>query len=146
MSFQDQDTMVSEDQDLAQTAGTYVSTNSIDLGLSTIQPGMRTAGYANHWMDVYITETFTTGGGAATIQAQLISDDAANLGSPTVIATGVEFALADAVAGATLASFFISLKEIDERHLGVQYIIGTATTTAGTATASVVETPRSNNR
>lgn len=141
----DKQTLLSDSQDLAQAAGTYLSTNSIDLGAAGTMPnGFQSRGTAPHDIGrspypphilVQVDETFTSGG-AATLQVKLITDDAAALGSPTIIHSTEAIALATLVAG---YQFRIALPVgIAERYLGVQYVIATATTTAGKVTAALV--------
>jgi hypothetical protein len=141
----DKQNLLSDDQDLAQTAATYLCTNAIDLGVpgtdslgNTVRKDL---GRGNHVeLLVQITETFTSGG-AATLKVQLITDDAAALGSPTILQSTEAIALATLVAG---YQFRISVPVgVAERYLGVQYVIGTATTTAGKVTAGIVDARQS---
>lgn len=136
--------LFSDDQNLAQVAGTYLSTNSLDLGLpGTIPAAFQAVGsmYKNAAEQdfmaimVQVTTTFTSGG-AATLQVNLISDDAAALGSPTILHSTPAIALATLVAG---YRFRIGIPpRIAEQYLGIQYVIGTATTTAGNVTAGLL--------
>lgn len=139
--YLDKQTLLSDDQDLSQAAGTYVSTNTIDLGTAGTIPHLG----GTPLMDIgrgnepdllcQITETFTSGG-AATLTVQLIQSANADLSSPTILQTTPALALATLVAG---YQFRLRIPPgISARYLGVQYVIGTATTTAGTVTAGIV--------
>ena len=118
-------------QSVAAAAGTIVSTDSIDMLTAVDNPGRAFALRAYAVMTAALTS-----GGAATIQCQLIESANSNLSSPTVLATGPQLALAAAAAGAKLLD--VPLPDTSARYLGFQYIIGTATTTGGTATAGIV--------
>lgn len=140
----DLQTILSDDQNLAQAAGTYLSTNAIDLGAAgTVPAGFQARGTPPHdigrgamvELEVQVTETFTSGG-AGTLQAKIITDDDAALGSPTILQSSEAIALATLVAG---YKFRLALPVgIAERYLGVQYVIATAAMTAGKVTAGLV--------
>lgn len=137
----DKQNMFSENQDLSQDAGSYLSTNTIDRGAtgstafhgSPVNDIGRTRGLE---LMCQITETFTSGG-AATLQVQLVSADNAALDSNlTVLSETPAYALAALTAG---KQFPISFGPgITQRYLGLRYVIGTATTTAGTVSAGFV--------
>lgn len=122
----------SNNQSVAAAAGTIVSTDSIDLLSAADNPGRS----GMPLRAIAVLTAAVTSGGAATIQAQLIESANSNLSSPNVLATGPQLALAAAVAGAKLLD--VPLPDTSQRYLGFQYIIGTATTTGGTATAGIV--------
>lgn len=138
----DKQLLLSDGQDLSQVAGTYLSTNTIDLTTAGTVPAAFQAvgnfpadlGRSMRHLElvVQVDETFTSGG-AATLQVQVITDGDAALGSPTVIQSSDTIALATLVAG---YRFRVAVPPgLAERYLGVQYVIGTATTTAGTCSA-----------
>jgi hypothetical protein len=122
----------SNNQSIAAAAGTIVSTDSIDMLSALDNPGRSGVPLRA----IAVLTTTVTSGGAATVQAQLIESANSNLSSPTVLATGPQLALAAAVAGAELLD--VPLPDTSARYLGFQYIIGTATTTAGAVTAGIV--------
>lgn len=140
----DKETLLSDSQDLAQVAGTYVSTNSIDLGVAGTPPaGFQARGTQPHDIGrsrkaqllVQVDETFTSGG-AATVKAELIMSANADLSSPTILESTQAIALATLVAG---YQFRLGVPVgITARYLGVQFVIGTATTTAGKVTAALL--------
>lgn len=138
----DRQLLLSENQDLSQNTGTYVSTNTIDLLATGVIPGrlgglpVSDIGRGNApELLVQVTETFTSGT-SSTVQAQLITSATDNLGSPTVIASTAAIAHATLVAG---YQFRLAVPPgIAQRYLGVQYVIGGAATTAGTVTAGIV--------
>lgn len=118
----DKNLMFSEDQDLAQVAGSYASTNVIDL--QDVKKGEGTP------IEVLcqITETFTSGG-AATLTVALQTDDNASFSSATTYTIESTVALASLVAGKQFAIRI--LPNNMERYARMYYTIGTATTTAG---------------
>ncbi len=147
MIFSDQ-LKFSTDQDLSQVAGTYASTNIINTGT----PGTVYAAAAALGRDVgkgnpvnvlvQVTEVFTSGG-AATLQFQIESaDNAAFSTNNEVIAESRAYALAELVAG---KQFEVQYLPNDCRqYIRVNYVIGTATTTAGTCTAGIVHGVQTN--
>lgn len=132
----------SNNQDLSQVAATYASTNIIDTG----SPGTVYGAAAALAKDagpghpipvlVQVTETFTSGG-AATLQVQIETDtDEGMATNNEVIAQSRVYALAELVAGMQFEVQYLPNRA--RQFLRVNYIIGTATTTAGTCTAGIV--------
>lgn len=131
----------SKDQDLAQVAGTYLSTNSIDLGTvgTDVQGGSPLAdpGRSPVGLLAQVTTAFTSAG-AATVQLQVVmADDAALTSNLVVLASTDAIPKATLVAGYKFRIASLPLG-ITKRYLGVQYVIGTATTTAGKITSGLV--------
>ena len=122
-----------ENQDLAQVAGTYQSTNSVDLGT-----GFREVGTGNplHCF-CQVTETVTSGA-AATIVARLIESANADLSSGDVVMQTPAIELATMVAGYKFRLGSVPPGTVLKRYLGYEFVIGTATTTAGTITSGFV--------
>lgn len=136
----DKQNMFSEAQDLAQAAGNYLSTNTIDLGSpgSPVVGGIVSDVGRGMPLEVIcqITETFTSGG-AATVQAQLVMADNAALSSNlTILDETPAIALATLIAGYQFRLRAIP-QGITKRYLGMRYVIGTATTTAGEITSGL---------
>jgi hypothetical protein len=160
MALIDLQNVLSDGQDLAQSAGTYVSTNTLDLtgGAGGAAQGAAIGVMPAHFgtaitdkgrgrpvhLVVRITETFTSAG-AATVKAQLISSASANLGTPTVLGSSEAIALATLVKGYQFRVAGVLPKGIAQRYLGVQYVIGTATTTAGKCDAYLSFDPADDN-
>lgn len=115
-------------QSLINAIGTYVSTDSIDL-LSAIDNPGRT--YSP--LRAYSVLTTATVGGS--VQAQLISSAASNLGSPTVLASGPVVA-AGAAAGTRLLD--VPLPDVAQQYIGFQYVITVGAMTAGAVTSAIV--------
>ncbi len=139
----DKQNMFSEAQSVGTAIATVVSTNSIDLGAAGTTPTGAAIGYdIGKSGDVRIlcqvTSTVTSGG-AATIQAQLVMSDNANLSSPTVLQETTVIALATLIAGYQFRLNTIPAG-ITKRYLGMQYVVGTAAPTAGTITSGIVLT------
>ncbi|MFV1850118.1 MAG: Bbp16 family capsid cement protein [Thalassospira sp.] len=134
--------MFSDDQDVSQAAGTYNSTNAIDTGAPGTVYGAaaalaRNVGPGNPVpILVQLTETVTSGG-AATMQFQIeTADEEAFDTTNVVVAQSRVYALADLVAG---LQFGVAVLPNDmKRFIRVNYVIGTATTTAGLAKAGIV--------
>lgn len=139
----DKETLLSDSQDLAQVAGTYVSTNSIDLGAAgTVPGGFQARGGPGHDIGrspkakilVQVDESFV--GATATVKVDLITSASANLGTPTILESTQAIPVATLIAG---YQFRLALPVgVTQRYLGVQYTIATATTTAGKCTAALV--------
>jgi hypothetical protein len=137
----DAQNLFSDKQSVAMAAGNALSTNVIDLGVagtpvlggslaSDIGRGLSPELYAQ-------VVTTVTSGGAATLQVQLINADSADLATNPVILTQT-----DVLALATLAAgyqfrFGTVPPGVTKRYLGLKYIVGTATTTAGNVTAGI---------
>lgn len=109
---------------------TAVSTNTIDLG---------TARDIGEGEDLYVSFLIpTTFTGGTSLVANIITSAAANLGSPTVIASTGVILLATLVAGYRFAMRIpAQLGSLGQRYLGVSYTV-VGTMTAGTITADVV--------
>lgn len=118
-------------QSVASAAGTVVSTDSIDLLSPLDNPGRSGAP-----LRAIAVMTVALVGAGASIQAQLISSAASNLGSPTVLASGPVIAVANAGIGTKLID--VPLPDIAQQYLGFQYLISGATTTAGQVTSGIV--------
>jgi len=111
---------------LAVAAGTRLFGSVLDMQVArnngllsaTQQPGF------------LITFTTAMAGAGASVQFALVTDAAANLATPTVLATSEVVATADGVVGKQL---FIPLPDTDsyEQYLGFQQITTGATITAG---------------
>lgn len=144
MGLKDAQLSLSDSQNLAQLAGTYQSTNVIDLGV----PGTdvngniasHDAGQSELAIDARVVETFTSAG-AATVQLQVVGyDDAARTLNRTV------YVESDLIAKATLVKgyrFTVGRLPpgMKQEFLCIEYVIGTATTTAGKISADLVLNP-----
>lgn len=111
-----------------------VSGNTIDLGVA------RDIG-AGEELNIYVNvEVSAAAAGAATVNFQVITSAAANLGSPTIIGQTDAIPKASLVAGTTFAipiprSY---INKLGQRYLGLQYTVGTGPLTAGTFSAGVI--------
>ena len=144
----DMQNLCSDSQDLSQAAGSYLSTNAIDLqggspGTNRTSPG----GHGTIPADaakgedvnffIQVDETFASGG-AATLTVELIMAANSDLSSYTVLHTTPALAMATLVAGYQLR-IAVPKVGLTSRYLGCRYTIGTATTTAGTCTAGIAK-------
>lgn len=134
----------SDAQSVAAAAGTLVSTNAYDNGAAVTAPGgfgtVRSdplRGLEHMELLVQLLTTVTSGG-AATLQFQLVqADDAALTTNVVVLQETPVLALATLVAGYR-PRLRLPAMGLSQRYMGLRYIIGTATTTAGTVHASLV--------
>lgn len=133
-------TLLSDDQDLSQVAGTYYSDvyNTLgDAGYTTSVSAP--SGVAKDLgkgtpKDFFcrVTETFTSGGAATLVATLQSSADNSTYVDSVVSKT---FALADLVSGADLLPQHLPHGLL--QYIRVKYVIGTATTTAGTVTCGI---------
>src|SRR5215469_314301 len=141
-------------QNLAQVAGSYVSTNIIDLhilappGTPVLanNQGARDLGIGDDpalKLLVQVITTFTSGGGATLAVALQGATDNGS-GSPNAFSTwwtSPTYALGTLVAGARLLDMDMPRPPAGiaiPRFLQLNYTIGSATTTAGTVSAFIV--------
>ena len=123
--------------DGSQSAGTYLATNQVDLSVA------RDIGNGQPlYLVIQADEAFASSG-SATVQFRLRSDDSASIHATTStghIDTGEE-AYTVWSAGATKVIPLPLEGNAYERYLGLQLIIGTATTTGGTYSAFIPADP-----
>jgi hypothetical protein len=145
--MRDQNLVMSDNQSLAQVVATYVSDKTIDTGPAAGTPnlgGPLTNPYLGRTTpDMHIVVEVTTGfdsAGAATLRIQVCQSDAADgTGNVGVLR---ETALIDATAAGTKLTAGKILRlggvpPMSRRYLSLNYVIGTATTTAGKVTAAL---------
>lgn len=134
--------LLSDQQDLAQAAGAYASTNHLDLGATGTPYGAAAALPRDIGpgepipLEVVVTEDFASAG-AATLTVALQTDNDVAFGSAKTIKTSATIALADLVAGKNIFPDLFVPTDVAERYVRLQYTIGTATTTAGKITAGI---------
>lgn len=115
-----------------------VSTNTIDLSLNRdMGPGRRL--YA-----VWSVDTTVTAAGAATVTFQVISSAAANLGTPSVLASTDAIPKADLPAGRKMFAQSIDPAVLlaqpnGQRYLGAQYVVAAGPLTAGAFTCYITD-------
>jgi hypothetical protein len=127
-------------EDISQVTGTYLATNQVDLGVAGRDIGNGEPLYLVIQIDTAVSGT------SSTIQFRLRSDDSAAIHATTSsghIDTG---AIAEAVlvAGKTYVLPLPVEGTTYERYLGLQAIVGTATTSAGTYSAFLTRDPYGN--
>lgn len=145
----DKNTLFSDKQSLAQTAGTYLSDKSIDLGAAaTDSLGNSPISDIGRGVPIEVLCQVTTAfasSGSATLQVKLVmADDAALSSNLTVLHETAVIAFASLVAGYQFRLGGMPPPGISQRYLGLQYIVGTATTTAGNILAGLVVDRQSN--
>lgn len=116
---------------------TAVSTNTIDLSEA------RDMGAGKDLYFHFDVDVTVQAAGAATVQFQIITSAAANLGTPTVLATTEPIGKAELPAGRrpiTLAipASILAAQPIGQRYLGAQYVVATGPLTSGSAFSCVV--------
>tara|TARA_R110000765_G_scaffold200964_1_gene306403 strand:- start:2808 stop:3254 length:447 start_codon:yes stop_codon:yes gene_type:complete len=127
--------------DISQAAGTYLSTNVVDL------QSARDIGNGQPLYLVIQIDAAVTSGGSATVQFRLRSDSVAAVHATT--STGHTDSGAIAVASLVVGYQIIMPlppegSVLYERYLGVQAIVAAATTTAGTYSAFLTLDPAGN--
>jgi hypothetical protein len=124
-------------EDGSQSAGTFLATNQVDLDVA------RDMGNGQPlYLVIQVDEAFASSG-SATVQFRLRSDSTAAINATTStghIDTGAE-AFTVMTAGHTKVIPLPLEGNEYERFLGVQLIVGTAATTAGTYSAFITAEP-----
>jgi hypothetical protein len=129
-------------QNLAQVAGTYLGGNVLTLtapGTDALGNTVRhDIGQSNAIVDCRVVTTFASGG-AATLQVALVNDAVAALNSGTadILDETQAIALGTLVAGYRFRLTLVPPQAL-QQYLGLKFIIGTATTTAGLVEAKIV--------
>lgn len=123
----------------AQTVtASAVSTNTVDLSQARdLGPGK----------DLYVAITVdeaATAAGAATVNFQVITSAAANLGSPTIIGQTDAIGKAELTLGrraiiVPIPAAVLLAQPIGQRYLGVQYTVGTGPLLTGKFSAAIVD-------
>jgi hypothetical protein len=144
--IQDKLCVLSDEQDLAQNTGNYLSTYSYDTGAAGTPENAKvfggTVALSNDpaqgsplALDIQVTEDFDSNG-AATVQFQAVeADNAALTSNLTVLAETAAIGYATLVAGyQPRLNFF---PRGSKQYKGVRYVIAAAATTAGSVSASL---------
>lgn len=137
---------------VAQTAATYTCSNVLDLGVTSGVPSSANGGGARDigigddpamkLLIRIITAVVSAGGG--TVQFVLnggIDNGSGAIGTTTAMWTSKAYTVANCYAGADLANIDVPRVipgQALPRFLQLQFIIGTATVTAGTVEAAIV--------
>lgn len=120
---------VSNAQALTATA---VSTDKIDLGDSTVRRQIGTGEPMGFGMVVTVAADFTTGD--ETYQFDIVSDEDAALGSPTVHGSFVRTAAQLTAGSLHFFPFPQDQLQLVERYIGMRYTLGGTTPTATVTT------------
>ena len=107
-----------------------VSTNTIDLSQA------RNLGTGRSLYAVITVDEAATAAGAATVQFQIISSAAANLGSPTILGQTDAISKTELTVGrkpivVPVPPAILNAHPTGQRYLGLQYTVGTGPLTAG---------------
>lgn len=145
MSFVDAQNLFSDKQNLAQAAGSYLSTYSIDLGApgTDVQGNAAPSDPGGSTIGIFCRAStgFTTSAGG-TIQVQLVTADSADLATNLTVLQQT-----DVIPAATAAAgyrFFINEIPVGvtQRYIGLRYVIGTGAMTAGNIYAGLTTKPQ----
>lgn len=142
----DAQAMLSDNQDLAQVAGTYLSTKSYDLGVAGVDALGNTVikdfGRGNvPPLLVQVTEQFVGANGTVDFQLITATNEALTSGVKVIQTTGA-IPIADLKPG--YQPRLAIPVGIDQRFLGLQYVIAVTTQTAGKVTAGLVAVKQTN--
>lgn len=134
--FVDKECLLSDSQDLSQTANSYYSTYCYNLGSTKGDPGSGNTLY----VVICVDEAFASAG-AATVQFCVIDElDTTLDGSSRIIVQTDDIAYTTLTLGKVIV-IPIPAGLITQQYLGLRYDIGTATTTAGTVSAFIALQP-----
>lgn len=122
--------------DISQTTGTYLSTNVVDLE-DVRDIGQGQVMYLNIQIDVAVSGT------SSTIEFRLRSDSVAAIHDTTSTAHWTSGAIAEAtlIVGYHIQVTLPLEPPAYEQYIGLQALVGTATTTAGTYSAFLTLDP-----
>jgi hypothetical protein len=139
----DRQNLLSDHQNLAVAPGAVISTNTIDLrerGTNVVFRAGPAGDLGNGRpieLRTQVTEPFTSGG-AATLQVQLVTGDNAALDETSNLAVRVATPPLDVTTLAAGHEIVLPLPTgINQRYLGVRYVVDGAAMTSGKVTAGV---------
>ncbi len=141
----DAQNLLSDSQAIAGAAGTYVSTNKVDVRGGTMGWTTDTLGNATKIdpgtapeLDVLFTVTEQFAGGDS-VNFQVGYDDSAAFGSPTILQTTGAIAVAALKPGYQARLSLPPGRAAADIYLGAQYVtLGAGAMTAGKVTAAIV--------
>lgn len=135
----DKELLFSDAQTIAAVASTIASTNTVDMGAAAtdIIGNTITRDWGRSDLELLCQVVVAVlSAGAATIEVDVITSASADLSTPTIVCSSQVIAKATLVVGYKFRLFIPF--GLTQRYLGLQYTIGTATTTAGKITACIV--------
>jgi len=117
---------------------TAVSTNTLDLSQA------RDIGAGKDLLVAITVDEAATAAGAATVDFQVISSAAANLGTPTVIGATEPLAKTELTIGrkpivVPIPAAVLLAQPIGQRYLGLQFTVATGPLTAGKFSVAIVD-------
>jgi hypothetical protein len=139
MAILDTRTRFCEDLDLDAETGTILATSQIDLGAAGVDIGAGRQMYVH----AVVTEAFTDGGDAATLDIRVVSDDSASIHATTstVHVTSGAMLKAALTLGKHLVLALPQVGNTYERYLGINFVTATAGFDAGMITAWLSDDP-----
>lgn len=129
--IRDKASELSSAQDIGQNTGTYVSTNYLD---TEIAGGDAAVGEPVEFC--FEIDEAVTSGTSSTVAFQLFTDDSSAFGSEVEVFDSGALAHTVLVKGYRIN---VKLPYGLKRYLRAKYVVGGATTTAGTVTAGIVK-------
>jgi len=135
----DKQCLLSDSQDLGQTANDYYSTYTYNLGDVDGDIGSG----APLWIEFVVDEAFTSAGSATVVIAIIDEADTTLDGSSVVIIQTAALAYTVLTEGKKIA-LALPAGLITQQYIGVKYTIAGATTTAGTISAYITDKPSIN--
>jgi hypothetical protein len=141
--YLDQTLMFSDEQDLSQVAGTYLSDKSIDLGVAgSIPQGGSTIFDVGPGQSLsvlcQVIEAFTSAGSTGTVQVQLVMADNEALSTNLVVLQETAAIVVTTLVQGYQFRLGALPQGITKGFLGLRYLVAVQTTTAGTITAGLV--------
>lgn len=122
--------------DAQAITATAVSTNSIDLGMTS---GYDLGAGEDLYVHLNVDVAFTDSGSDSTVTVTLVTDDNAALSSPTAVQTLGTFPALSAVGAKIVACIQPGLSF--ERYVGLNYTLANGNLTTGSITAALVKDP-----
>jgi hypothetical protein len=126
-------------QNLAQSAGTYASTNVINFTQADLEMG---AGEPI-WLNIKVRTAFASTGSATVTTALCRDTDGTIDSSSTVIYQTPATGVANLTTGAWIMRMPLPYNVDEDAYVGLLYTIGTATTSTGTVDAWLDHGPQS---
>ena len=134
--FVDKQLLLSDSQDLSQTANSYYSTNAINLSSVVGDIGSG----APKWMNIVVDEAFASSG-AATVVFAIIDEEDSTLDDDSVVILQTRALAYTLLTEGKIICIPLPAGLITQQYLGMKYTIAGATTTAGKVSSFISTQP-----